>query len=426
MSAPRLLLVACLVIAVIAALASGRAVAETKAVIDVEAWALPPGSRESPTPSDEIFPAQSVPIRFSHKQHVKGIGVGCRTCHVGAATSDASSDSLLPKPSTCDNCHASDHTDLDAVKGGVATKSEADGRCPSCHVGDDAGKDGRVARVVAPAPNLVFSHKKHAVRNIGCGQCHGRVEELDAATRDQLPRMAGCLTCHDKPGAARGDAKGECVTCHVTQPDGRLRVVFASGSLLPPPWLRGAAHDADWSERHKVVAGEDSAFCGACHTTSECADCHDGKVRPRRVHPNDWLSMHAQAARQDNPRCSGCHAEQTFCGDCHRRTGVARDSPSGNRPTGRRFHPPPSQWTTAPRTAMHHAWEAMRNLNACVSCHSERDCASCHATRGLAGGAGVSPHPPGFREKCGGPLRLNPRPCLVCHTQSDRALRMCR
>ena len=386
------------------------------------AW-LPPGSAASPYPSDEIFPPETITIRFNHRRHVKDLELTCRVCHDGAWSSDAASDRLLPKPAAaCDPCHDVDHADLGDVRAG----KEASGQCGYCHLGADAGKGGRVARMVIPTANLRFSHVKHVARNIGCGHCHGRVAEVELATRDQLPRMAGCLTCHALDGAARGDARGGCPTCHLTELDGRLKTTFSTGPLLPPQWMRGAAHTADWIERHKSVAGDDSAFCASCHSTKECVDCHDGRVRPRKVHPNDWLSMHAQAARQDNPRCTSCHQLQSFCGDCHRRTGVARDAPSGARPTGRRFHLPPEQWTHAPRGPQHHAWEAMRNLNACVSCHSERDCATCHATKRVGGGAGVNPHPVGFRERCGPALRRNPRPCLVCHAQSDRFLGTCR
>lgn len=383
----------------------------------------PPGSDLVPSPSEEIFPPQSIPLRFSHRRHVRDLKLTCKVCHLAAWTSDAASDRLLPRPAeTCDACHDADHADLSDVRAG----KDPNGRCDLCHQGASAGAGGRVARVLLPAPNLRFPHGKHVARNIGCAQCHGAVADVDLATRDQLPRMPGCLTCHGLDGPARGDAKGGCPTCHLTQADGRLQTSFSTGPLLPPVWLRGAAHDADWTERHKIVAGEDSALCASCHAAKECADCHDGRVRPRRVHPNDWLSMHPQAARQDNPRCASCHNEQTFCADCHRRTGVARDAPSGNRLAGRRFHPPAESWTNAPRGPQHHAWEAMRNLSACVSCHSERDCASCHATRGLSGGQGVNPHPVGFRDRCGLALRRNPRPCLVCHPSGDRFLGMCR
>jgi hypothetical protein len=384
---------------------------------------MPPGSKASPIPSDEIFPPQQITIRFNHKKHVQEMKQSCKVCHAAAFGSLDSGDSLLPKPTqTCDSCHDVDHSDPKNVKAGT----EANGQCTFCHLGENAGVGGKVAAVVIPKPNLRFPHKKHLDRNVQCGQCHGKIEELELATRDQLPRMAGCFTCHQMSGAAQGDAKGNCDNCHITEPNGKLSLSFGTGMLIPPQWLHNAAHTADWIERHKTVAADDSAFCGSCHANTFCTDCHDGKVRDRKVHPNDWLSMHPQAARQDNPRCTSCHAEQTFCADCHRRVGVARDTASGNRPEGRRFHPPSATWTVGPRSATHHSWEAERNLNACVSCHTERDCATCHATKGVSGGQGVNPHPAGFAMGCASAFQRNPRPCLVCHQSSDAILRTCK
>jgi Cytochrome c7 and related cytochrome c len=386
------------------------------------AW-MPPGSAASPLPSEAIFPPQTVTLRFNHKKHVKDLGQGCKTCHASAYASVSASDRLLPRPAdTCDKCHDADHKDLAHVTAGA----RADGQCAFCHLGDHAGEDGKVAPTQIPTPNLHFPHRSHLARNIQCGQCHGRVAELQLATRAELPRMAGCLACHGMSGAAAGEAKGTCTTCHLAEPDGRMRTSLAGVALVPPRWLHGADHTPDWIERHKSVAADDSAFCGSCHKDRYCADCHDGRVRPRRVHPNDWLSMHPEAARQDNPRCTSCHAEPRFCLDCHMRAGVARDAPIGNRVAGRRFHPPPSVWTTAPRGPMHHAWEATRNLNACVSCHTERDCSTCHATKGPSGGQGIDPHPSGFRDRCALALQRNPRPCFVCHQPRDAALGSCR
>lgn len=384
---------------------------------------MPPGTSASPVPSDEIFPPQTITIRFNHQKHVGELQQSCKACHAAAYGSEDASDRLLPSPQqTCDSCHDVDHSNLANVQAGT----EANGQCTYCHLGENAGVGGKVAPLVLPRPNLRFTHKKHLARNIQCGQCHGQIDKLELATRDHLPRMAGCFTCHNMSGAAQGDAKSECTICHTAQPDGRLVTTFSSGELLPPRWLHNAGHTADWLERHKQIAANDSAFCGSCHTSKYCTDCHDGKVRPRKVHPNDWISMHPQAAKQDNPRCVSCHQQQTYCADCHRRVGVARDVASGNRLAGRRFHPPPAEWTTAPRSAKHHAWEAERNLNACVSCHTERDCATCHATKGLSGGQGVNPHPIGFQGKCRTAFARNPRPCLVCHQSRDTFLRACQ
>ncbi len=375
---------------------------------------MPPGSGASPVPSEEIFPPQALTIRFNHTFHVKKLKQSCKVCHGEAFKSTSSRDRLMPdRTKTCDNCHDSDHSVLTKVVGGT---EDENGKCGFCHIGHDPGKGGQVAKMVIPEPNLRMNHKAHLDRNIQCAQCHGMIDELEMATRDQLPRMAGCFTCHAKSGPAQGEAKGQCTNCHLTEPSGLMLTEFSTGMLQPPTWLHGAAHTPDWINRHKGVAGANSEMCGSCHSNNFCADCHDGKIRPRSVHPNDWISMHAQSARQDNPRCTSCHQMQTFCADCHRRVGVARDTPSANRLAGRRFHPPPQIWTTAPRSARHHSWEAQRNLNACVSCHTERDCATCHASKGVRGGGGVNPHPAGFASQCKLAFSRNPRPCLVCHS----------
>ena len=89
---------------------------------------------------------------------------------------------------------------------------------------------------------------------------------------------------------------------------------------------------------------------------------------------------------------------------------------SGPNPTTNRFHP--VGWANLNNRAGggqgFHAWEAQRNLNACVSCHTERDCAVCHASSGR-GGLNVNPHPPAFNGDCKRQFARNGRPCLVCH-----------
>jgi hypothetical protein len=370
---------------------------------------LPPGSSDDdPSPSDVIFPTQDITIRFDHKLHVQGQHLRCQSCHAAAMTSDSVGDSLIPPGTQCDACHQTDHADLHAVKGSA---------CATCHEGYQPS-DGNVVRGLdMPRANMIFSHKRHAQRNINCQQCHGRVEDVGLATRDQLPRMRGCLHCHQAPDVlSRGDAKGACDTCHLRggpREGGTIRTTFAQGKLLPPAWLHDAEHGPDFLERHKSVAGADSAFCASCHKEDFCVDCHDGRVRPRNIHPNDYLSMHPVDARMNSERCTSCHRQQSFCLDCHLRAGVGESSPSGVKSSVTRFHPPAAIWSGPVRGPGHHAFEAQRNLNACVSCHVERDCVACHGGSGI--GAGANIHPAGFLSSCGMQMRRNPRPCLVCH-----------
>jgi hypothetical protein len=365
---------------------------------------------------------QRLTVRFNHAKHMsKDIGATCKTCHGAALRSTSAVDSLVPGGAVCDACHSTDHTNLAKVTPG----EDAMGKCAFCHLGYRTAQESSANAVAVPElprANLIFNHKAHVDRNIGCAQCHGAVDKLELATRDQLPRMRGCFNCHQQSDAAsRGEAKSACDTCHIRGDAGTtIKVVFASGALTPPRWLHNSEHTPDFLSRHKWVAADDSQYCANCHKDDFCTDCHDGRVRPRTVHPNDYLNMHAIEARMATQRCTSCHQEQSFCLQCHMRVGVAESAPPAARESAR-FHPPKSIWSDPPLRAGHHGFEAERNLNACVSCHVERDCVACHGSNGV-GGANVDPHTTGFVAGCRTQYRRNPRPCLVCHGPNDPVL----
>jgi hypothetical protein len=391
----------------------------------------PPGAEPNDGgPSIAIFPEQKLTLRFNHKKHASELKLPCTACHDKAKTSRISGDNLLPAGTRCDSCHATDHRDLRSVG---SDPKEVSSQCAYCHLGYREGDGSRVERLQMPVANLKFNHQAHTSRNIACASCHGAVEHTELATRDQLPRMKACVTCHVLGSELSRRPSGECSTCHLTLGP-LLQTRFAQAELVPPRWLKDSGHGPDWIVRHRAVAGDDSRFCANCHSEKYCAECHDGRVRPRRAHPNDFLSLHTEAARQNSPRCTSCHQQQSFCLACHQRAGVAESGPVGNFADRGRFHPPPAVWTNAPRSARHHAWEAERNLNACVSCHVERDCIACHASRSVggagdglpAGRGGMNPHPPGFRARCAHALRQNARPCLVCHEPADPVFAECR
>ena len=394
-----------------------------------KAW-LPPGADDpDPGPSAVIFPNQRITLRFNHKKHVQEQNLKCTYCHSLALKSTLAVDFLVPtKHDKCSSskCHAID--DAEPLK-----EATPGARCDFCHVGaniDAAAKTATIAPLRIPTPNLKMNHKAHLDREIKCEQCHGEVSNLELATRDQMPRMKGCFGCHqsgDAGGlsASTKGAKSECTTCHVTDASNvTLKTMYSTGFLMPPKWLKNARHGPDWIERHKKVAGVESTFCANCHKEQECTDCHDGKVKPQSIHPNDFLNMHEVAARFDQPKCVTCHSTTNFCLPCHTRAGVANSAPGGVA-TSARFHPPPEVWSGAIRKAGHHSFEAQKNINACVSCHVERDCVVCHGTQGV-GGSGANPHPVKFLSKCSTMYLKNPRPCFVCHDPYDKNLDSCR
>ena len=398
---------------------------------------LPPGATApDPGPSRTIFPPEVLPIRFDHRKHMALPQASCAGCHPGGVTSKVATDRLLPSATRCDECHGTSHADLLAVRAGPSTTG-AVGTCETCHEGYKGGNV--VAKVKLTPPNLRFDHSVHSTRNIACQQCHGDVGKLGKATRDQMPRMTGCLTCHDSEGpkTRAHPASGACITCHLSEAAaGRLAprsaqgasttvmaTHFSTGTLLPDRGLKGAAHDADFMRRHSSVAASDSQLCANCHKEEYCADCHDGRVRPRTIHPGDYLSMHAVEARQMAQKCQSCHREQSFCLGCHQRLGVSESGPLAGRESAR-FHPPKAVFSDLPRGPQHHAQEAARNLNACVSCHVERDCVVCHGGKGIGGG--FNPHPAGFSASCDRAYGRNPRPCLTCHDLGSAELDRCR
>jgi hypothetical protein len=336
-----------------------------------------------------VYPLQRIALRMDHA-HPAHRALPCARCHATAAASRTSRELLVPSEATCNPCHAAQ----------TAREAPSAARCGTCHVG--YGEDGPAVVPASsfPAPRLRFSHAAH--RTERCESCHEGVRDVHLSTRDQLPTMSSCLRCHDGTTAA----PRACATCHPTDPDGVLRTHFPEGSLLPQGSLRGMGHDADWLVRHRWIAADQGPACAACHRESECADCHDGRVRPRSVHPADYLTIHPQEARREATRCATCHTTQRFCTECHARLGLATTSAPVVRATDR-YHPPAAAWERA------HGLEAKRSLQSCVSCHAERDCVSCHGALGIGGG--VSPHPPGFAARCASLLAANSRACVTCH-----------
>ena len=308
-----LLLVFACVAAALSALASPeRAQAGSAPAVQSSA---PAASAAPPDDVDAVvYPAQRIALKFDHSRHAK-LGTGCVYCHEQATKSRASRDRLLPPPSRCEACHGGNHDHLERVLPGTAAAAA----CSYCHEARDGAPETDVQRTVLPTANLRFDHAAHSSRGIACARCHAGVDRTALATTRALPKMAGCTSCHQAGGSARAG----CDVCHPTTVGGRLKTHFPSGKLMPGRWMGDAEHGPDWTFRHKLVAGANSEACASCHSEEECVECHDGRVRPRRVHPNDWLSMHPTAARQEEASCTSCHRTSSFCLSCHQRTGVA-------------------------------------------------------------------------------------------------------
>ncbi|MFW5967933.1 MAG: hypothetical protein ACOCV2_10460 [Persicimonas sp.] len=178
--------------------------------------------------------------------------------------------------------------------------------------------------------------------------------------------------------------------------------------------LRPSNHTADWLERHGAVARANPDDCTTCHQEEDCASCHtEQTATPFRVHPPNFETIHASDARLNSDDCAECHKPETFCAECHARSGVDPEEPD-NPPPRTEFHPP--GWLDA-NDPNNHGVASRRNLTECATCHTERDCVTCHQ--------GIDPHPPEFQLDCGRMLRADPRPCAQCHQDLGMLKEMC-
>ncbi|NUN15019.1 MAG: cytochrome c3 family protein [Myxococcales bacterium] len=382
-------------------------------------------------PSDVIFPKQSIPTRFFHDKHL-ALDIECVQCHESATQSVRASDVNLPSGQACDLCHS-----VDANNPETADPASA---CKTCHLEFSGAYEGynphdeperaniRPQKMTIPEPNLKFNHKIHIDRGIGCETCHAGLDKIAvAAPENAFPVMGTCLTCHDGKSAP-----DECTTCHLADPGSRMITDFPQGKLKPHGYYRNDAHDEDFIKNHSQVARVDEGYCLSCHKRQDCVDCHNGSVRPVKIHPANWLLTHPITARKNSLECSSCHREQSFCIDCHRTTGIV--DLAQNLDTTVDFHP--DGWVNLPGqpvTGNHHMFQAQRNIRACVACHQEETCLKCHSAKdpavfgvSRARDPGINPHPVDFKNRCGAMFRLNERACLKCHETNDPNIRFCK
>jgi len=366
-------------------------------------------------PHPVVVPPYRAQIRAAHRIHAEKTQLACVDCHAQAKTSARADDWLGPRSTACEQCHEIEHAGL--------TRDELalNERCKLCHLQSLGSRN---------LSHLHHSHQAHARRNIGCQKCHAGVTRLpDAAGSERLPTKALCVRCHAGRGIFDGQARAECTVCHESE-GGRVRTRFQGQLLLPSHKTPSLEHGNDWLFRHGDVAGNAPNRCEGCHAIRECQACHDGRLRPRNIHPSDWLSVHALASKQEGPACQTCHRQQSFCLSCHQRLGLGSSGAAAAMGHRGAIHPPASVWVTGSVGPQHHATQARRNLTECVSCHQERDCVRCHATTTLGGGSpfgkSLNPHPPGFVVSCSSAWARNPRPCLSCHRPDGSELLRCQ
>src|SRR5262245_56629163 len=126
----------------------------------------------APKPSSVIYPTQSLPLSFSHVEHLTKEKLDCAFCHENAPDSTAAADALLPKEEQCAVCH---EIERDKPNKEVPA-GKPDAKCSSCHPGWNGV--GQPPRTSVPRPNLKFNHKAHVDQKVKCQACHGDLNEM--------------------------------------------------------------------------------------------------------------------------------------------------------------------------------------------------------------------------------------------------------
>ena len=345
-------------------------------------------------------------IKFSHQKHINEFGVECVTCHVEAAASRLSSDTLVPGHAVCQTCH----------------EEQVSKTCGYCH-SDEKNPKG----FTRETRELRFNHKKHVTDGkMECVTCHTGVDKADYASAANMPSMTTCNTCHNNV-----KVNNQCETCHTN---------LAT--------LRPASHNAgNFVKNHSVLAklnGMDSQ-CSKCHTESYCAQCHDGSnltalsssektgmISPRTmgddksqalkgqaIHDMNYRFTHGIEARGHAADCQVCHQEQAFCNDCHQ---TGSQALGGTIPTS---HEAAGFVTIGVGTGGgEHARLARREIESCQSCHdvegSDPVCMKCHVDPDGIKGTNPKTHPSGFMTGNHGDWHTNAgATCFACHTDPN-------
>lgn len=122
------------------------------------------------------------PVPFSHKHHVKELGIDCRYCH---STVENSAVASVPPTHTCMSCHSQ-----------VWTNSPLLAPIRESYLNGTPVQWNKVYDL----PDFVyFNHSIHVQKGIGCNTCHGPIHEMNITYKAQPLSMSWCLDCHRQP-----------------------------------------------------------------------------------------------------------------------------------------------------------------------------------------------------------------------------------
>lgn len=122
------------------------------------------------------------PVPFSHKHHVKGMGIDCRYCHTSV---EESAFAGIPPTETCMTCHSQVWTEAPILE--------------PVRLSFRDNKPLEWTRVHDLPDFAYFNHSIHVKQGIGCQTCHGQVDQMPLMWKENTLNMEWCLECHREP-----------------------------------------------------------------------------------------------------------------------------------------------------------------------------------------------------------------------------------
>lgn len=288
---------------------------------------------------------------------------------------------------------------------------------------------------------VVFSHRKHLAKHIGCDFCHDRAPSSTSAADNLLPTADVCETCHP-PSDAHPERNVGAALARVVMPAPNLKFDHKThvDKRIPCTRCHADMADIDVATRAQLPS---MPLCLSCHDSrraplhgpSRCSTCHlikpdstletdfpSGRLIPTGAirgdaHTLEFRTKHAAVAGDDPRYCANCH-RQDFCLSCH--NGVVKPLDfHGNDYVSR------------------HAIDARKDSPRCDGCHRAQSfCLGCHERMGVvdlrtgADGA-FAPlgtrrfHPPGWNDPSAvnnpahhkWQAERNLKQCVACHRQ---------
>jgi len=223
---------------------------------------------------------------------------------------------------------------------------------------------------------IKFKHESHQF--LSCNTCHIVKKETISN-----PNMKTCTSCHD---SKENTSKPDCASCHTYN---KIFVTHYKDKIYKP-----ISHQKFNYKTKHIVKNEN--YCLQCHKKSYCLDCHSSSSKfnsSNKFHPIDYLAIHKYEKNLNS--CKSCHQKENDCKSCHQKAGIdTTDLVKQNR----KYRVHKENWD--------HGKAAYKNINNCVSCHTENDCKSCHQTE-------INPHKK-VKNICKRSVKQK-RSCEKCH-----------